>query len=153
MAKVVDKLSLAVSPLTGEVYITALDKEGCMTDNRRKLERCEVLNFIHSWSEVESDRLNNDTITIVFSGVPVLEIKLNKDMKEQSQKPQIIDESKVWYEYFNIKNPLEQLRIGSKLNVVSKDDELLPLLDRVNVIYLRLREQNRLTELLNLINS
>ena len=78
MAKAVDKLSLAVSPLTGEVYITALDKEGCMTDNRRKLERDEVLTFIHYWVQGEAERLNNDTINVTSGGVPVLEIKINK---------------------------------------------------------------------------
>lgn len=38
MAKTIDKYVLGVSPLTGDAHITTSDKDGCMTDNRRKSE-------------------------------------------------------------------------------------------------------------------
>lgn len=78
MAKAVDKFKLVVSPLSGESYITSIDKNGFMTENRRKLERDEVLTFIHHWVLGEADRVDNDTISITSGGVPVLEIKINK---------------------------------------------------------------------------
>ena len=78
MAKAVDKFKLVVSPLSGESYITSIDKNGFMTENRRKLERDEVLTFIHYWVQGEAERLNNDTISVTSGGVPVLEIKINK---------------------------------------------------------------------------
>ena len=78
MAKAVDKFKLVVSPLSGESYITSIDKNGFMTENRRKLERDEVLTFIHYWVQGEAERLNNDTINVTSGGVPVLEIKINK---------------------------------------------------------------------------
>lgn len=64
MAKIADRFMLGVSTLTGDAYITATDKSGLMTDNRRKLSRNEVLSFIHQWAQEESRRLDDDTIMV-----------------------------------------------------------------------------------------
>lgn len=76
MAKTVDKYVLGVSPLTGDAYITTIDKDGCMTDNRRKLSRSEVVAFIHQWSQEEAEKLGSDTFYVTAGGQRVLEIKV-----------------------------------------------------------------------------
>lgn len=76
MAKTADKFILAVSPLTGDAFITTIDKKGLMTDNRRKLDRDEVLSFIYQWSQEEAEKLGSDTIYITAEGKRVLEIKV-----------------------------------------------------------------------------
>lgn len=78
MAKIADRFMLGVSPLTGDAYITATDKSGLMTDNRRKLSRNEVLSFIHQWAQEESRRLDDDTIMVTAGGKTILEIKIKK---------------------------------------------------------------------------
>ena len=78
MAKTADKFILGVSPLTGDAFITTTDKQRLMTDNRRKLDRSEVLSFIHQWSQEESEKLGNDTICVTAGGKRVLEIKVLK---------------------------------------------------------------------------
>lgn len=85
-----------------------------------------------------------------------LEPDLRKNILNKKKQPQSIkkaDESKVWYEYFNIKNPLEQLQLGKELKVIFDEDELLSMLEKVDIIYKRLREQNKLVELLTLIET
>lgn len=76
MAKTADKFILAVSPLTGDAFITTTDKRGLMTDNRRKLNRSEVLSFIYQWSQEEAEKLGDDTIYVTAGGKRVLEIKV-----------------------------------------------------------------------------
>lgn len=107
---------------------------------------------------INSRRWNIDTRTFEEAEKMVYELEpdlrkniLNK--KKQSQSIKKTDESKVWYEYFSIKNPFEQLQLGKELKIIFEEDELLPILDRVDVIYKRLREQNRLVELLTLIET
>lgn len=107
---------------------------------------------------INSRRWNIDTCTFeeAEKEVYILDPDLRKNIintKDQSQKIKRIDESKVWYEYFKFTNPLKQLQIGKELNVLSKEDELLPIFDRVDTIYKRLREQNKLVELLTLIEK
>lgn len=107
---------------------------------------------------INSRRWNIDTRTFEEAEKMVYELEpdlrkniLNK--KKQSQSIKKTDESKVWYEYFSMKNPFEQLQLGKELKIIFEEDELLPMLDRVDVIYKRLREQNRLVELLTLIET
>jgi transcription termination factor NusB len=72
----VDNFILGVSPLTGEAYITNIDRNGLMTDNKRKLSRNEILSFIYQWSLEESRKINNNTITIEVDGKTILEINI-----------------------------------------------------------------------------
>ncbi len=107
---------------------------------------------------INSRRWNIDTRTFEEAEKMIYELEpdLRKSIinnKKQPKNIQKTNESKIWYEYFNIKNPLEQLQIGKDLNVISNEDELLPMLDRVDLIYKRLRDQNRLIELLTLIEK
>ncbi|GAB6120002.1 metallophosphoesterase family protein [Dysgonomonas termitidis] len=107
---------------------------------------------------INSRRWSIDTRTFEEAEKVIYELEpdLRKSIinnRKQSQNIKKTDESKVWYEYFSMKNPLEQLQIGKELNVTSNEDELLPMLDRVDLIYKRLREQNRLVELLTLIGT
>lgn len=74
MGKIVDKYVLGVSPLTGDSFITTIDKNGCMTDNRRKLSHSEVSAFITQWSQEESEKLDSDTFYIKRGGKRVLKI-------------------------------------------------------------------------------
>jgi hypothetical protein len=75
-------IRLCVAALSGTPYLSTIDKNGCMTDNRRELERGEVLKFIHEWSEAEAERTGENTIFITASGKKVLEITVFK--KEQT---------------------------------------------------------------------
>lgn len=80
MAKTADKFVLGVSPLTGDAFITATDKNGCMTDNRRILSRSEVFAFMHQFAQEEAEKLGSDTFYVTAGGRRVLEIKvLEKD--------------------------------------------------------------------------
>lgn len=65
----------------------------------------------------------------------------------------IVNSDNFRYAYYNIKKPLDQIKIGKELNVLKDEDNLLDLLDIVDVIYDRLEEQDRLDELLTVINS
>lgn len=79
--KTADKYKLCVSPLTGEAYLSALDKDGNMTDNRRKIEKGEILKFIHDFSLSEFERQKNDHYFITVGGEAVMKIEncKNKD--------------------------------------------------------------------------
>lgn len=73
--KTADKYKLCVSPLTGEAYLSTLDKDGNMTDNRRKLEKGEILKFIHEFSLSECERQDNNHYFITAGGQAVMKIE------------------------------------------------------------------------------
>lgn len=72
------KVKLCVAALSGTAYLSTIDKSGHMTDNRRPLDRGEVLKFIHEWAEAESERTGDNTISITASGQKVIEITVFK---------------------------------------------------------------------------
>lgn len=74
----IKKIKLCVAALTGTAYLSAIDKKGCMTDNRRELDHGEILKFIHEWAEAESERLGDNIITITAGGKKVIEITVFK---------------------------------------------------------------------------
>ena len=69
---------MCVSPITGEAYISTIGKDGCMTDNRRKLEEKEVLAFITSWL-ISSSKEDEDGRIISFNNKPVVQMKLIRE--------------------------------------------------------------------------
>ena len=71
-------VKLCIAALTGTPYLSKVDKKGCMTYNRRPLEREEILKFIHEWAESESERTGCNTISITADGKKVLEITVCK---------------------------------------------------------------------------
>lgn len=80
--KTADKYKLCVSPLSGEAYISTIDKKGLMTDNRRKLDRKEVLAFICQWSDAEAEATQSNEINITKDGKRVLTIHLDNPKQE-----------------------------------------------------------------------
>ena len=71
-------IKLCVAALSGISYLSKVDKKGCMTDNRRQLERGEVLKFIHEWAESEAERTGDNAISITAGGKKVIEITVFK---------------------------------------------------------------------------
>ena len=84
--KQADKFELCVSSFTGEAYISTIGKDGCMTENRKKLTEGEVLSFIHQWAETNIND-EEDYKIITLDNKPILEIKLlnkqNKDLNNE----------------------------------------------------------------------
>ena len=76
-------VKLCIAALTGTPYLSKVDKNGCMTDKRRPLEREEVLKFIHEWSEAEAERTGDNTISITAGGKKVLEITVCEQFKSE----------------------------------------------------------------------
>ena len=79
--KQVDRYKLCVSPITGEAYISIIGKDGCMTDNRRKLEHKEVLNFIIAWLSSSLEE-NESKLDITIDKKPVVRLKLIRENLE-----------------------------------------------------------------------
>ena len=80
--KTADKYKLCVSPLTGQAYISAVDKKGLMTDNRRLLQREEILAFFYQWATYEAEATQSNEINITKDGKRVLTIHLDKNPYE-----------------------------------------------------------------------
>lgn len=76
--KIVNKFKLCVSPLTGQAFISAIDKKGLMTDNRRLLQREEILAFIHQWATYEAEATRSNVINITKEGKKVLSIEITE---------------------------------------------------------------------------
>lgn len=71
-------IKLCVAALSGDSYLSKIDKKGCMTDKRRKLEREEILKFIHEWAGAEAEKTGDNTISITAGGKKVIEITVCK---------------------------------------------------------------------------
>jgi len=85
---------LAVSPLTGTVYITKVSKKDpdVMTDDRIAVEKSTFIHCLLGW--VESQLIDDqNTVSIIGNGKVIAEIILKKDKKDPNQTNLFSDES------------------------------------------------------------
>ncbi len=148
---------------------------GAMQPSRNEDDWLPTYNIIDMdiIGEYLSIKINSRSWTddLIFEEMEKVEYKIpikkerqnaNRDIKHSnimnnehlhSEYSNVISSDNYRYAYYNIKKPLEQIKIGKNLKVLKEEDNSLDLLDIVDVIYNRLEEEGRLEELLTVINN